>query len=383
MPIQELSVSGYRSIRQIRLKPRGITVLIGSHGCGRNNLYRVLPLLAKAAAGEFASSIAREGGVSAALWAGPQKRFGKHPEPRRLKFEIKTSRFHWVIECGLSQNASPESAPEATLEELPEAGALRLPVSRFLLDPEFRAESIWVTGPKGGRLLAMDRDGPFTSIRTAGGKMTSYPGPLQPSESALAQLREPHLYPEALSVRAEIAGWRFYDRFRTGEDAPLRHPRPGVLTPVLDPDGAELAAALQTIIEIGEAGTLREEISRALAGARLEVVSEHARLRLLLHRPGVLRPLEAVELSSGALCYLCLAAALLSPRPALLVGLKEPENGIHPDLLPSLARLIVRAARHSQLWISTHSVALAEKIEELSGAPPVRLTMVEGETRIG
>ena len=47
-----------------------------------------------------------------------------------------------------------------------------------------------------------------------------------------------------------------------------------------------------------------------------------------------------------------------------------------------LARLITAASRESQLWITTHSRALADRVAEFSGEEPVRLTMVEGETRI-
>ena len=60
--------------------------------------------------------------------------------------------------------------------------------------------------------------------------------------------------------------------------------------------------------------------------------------------PGILRPLEARELSDGTLRYLCLIAALLSPRPATLLALNEPEMSLHPELMQPLAELIVLAS---------------------------------------
>jgi predicted ATPase len=80
--------------------------------------------------------------------------------------------------------------------------------------------------------------------------------------------------------------------------------------------------------------------------------------------------------------FLCLCAALLSPRPPSLLALDEPETSLHPDLIDALARLIVRVSKHTQLWITTHSLPLADRIEQHSGMPRVRLSMVEGETKV-
>ena len=374
MAITGLSVSGYRSIRQIRLTLKQLNLLTGPSGCGTSGLYNAIPLLGKAATGGLARSVAEQGGMPLVLWAGVQKRFGHQPEPRRMILAVKTDRFGYEIQCGLPQGGSPDSG-------LGKDG-FPAPASQFLSDLEVESESIRLVGSHGRRTAVMDRQGALASIRNAEGRMVTCPASLNPSESVLSQVQTPHLYPELSALRSEIQQWRFYRRFRTDAGSPLRHPRIGVLTPVLSRDGADLAAALQTIVETGDAGALREEVERAFPGARLEVLSEQTRLRVVMHMPGVLRPLEATELSGGTLQYLCLAAALLSPRPPELLGLNEPETGMHPDLIASLAQLIVNASRRSQLWMTTHSPALVRNIEEISGEAPIRLTMAEGETRL-
>jgi predicted ATPase len=68
-----------------------------------------------------------------------------------------------------------------------------------------------------------------------------------------------------------------------------------------------------------------------------------------LRQHGLLRPLRASALSDGALRYLLLTAALLTPRPPTLLVLNEPETSLHPDLSPALARLIASASPHSQI----------------------------------
>ncbi len=52
---------------------------------------------------------------------------------------------------------------------------------------------------------------------------------------------------------------------------------------------------------------------------------------------GLLRPLSAAELSDGTLRYILLVAALLTPRPPVLMVLNGPETSLHPVLLAPLA----------------------------------------------
>ncbi len=67
-------------------------------------------------------------------------------------------------------------------------------------------------------------------------------------------------------------------------------------------------------------------------------------------------------MSDGTLRFLCLAVALLSPRPPAFLAINEPENSLHRDMLPALARLIIEASRYSQIWLTSHSAELAELI---------------------
>src|SRR5206468_12480153 len=127
---------------------------------------------------------------------------------------------------------------------------------------------------------------------------------------------------------------------------------------------------------------LKDAIHQALGGASLLIRPDDTQFKMSLQIPGLLRPLQPREFSDGQLRFLCLCAALLSPRPPSLLALNEPETSLHPDLIDALARLIVRASKYTQLWITTHSTPLAERIEEHSGLPRVRLAMVDGETKV-
>lgn len=76
------------------------------------------------------------------------------------------------------------------------------------------------------------------------------------------------------------------------------------------------------------------------------------------------RYIPATRLSDGTLRYLCLLSILLHPKPPPLVAIEEPELGLHPDLLPTVADLLVDASERTQLVVTTHSDILVDALTE-------------------
>ena len=72
----------------------------------------------------------------------------------------------------------------------------------------------------------------------------------------------------------------------------------------------------------------------------------------------------ATRLSDGTLRYLCLLAILCHPSPPPLICLEEPELGLHPDVLPTLAEFLKEAAERTQLIITTHSDVLVDAMSD-------------------
>ena len=141
-------------------------------------------------------------------------------------------------------------------------------------------------------------------------------------------------------------------------------------------------ASLATIREIGDADALRESVADAFPGATVTVTSNGGRFEVEMQQHGLLRPLKGAELSDGTLRYLLWIAALLTPRPPGLLVLNEPETSLHPDLLPALGRLIVRAADTTQIIVVSHAAGL---IDALQSEPDCHSIMFEkplGETSI-
>ncbi len=96
----------------------------------------------------------------------------------------------------------------------------------------------------------------------------------------------------------------------------------------------------------------------------------------------MLRSSSQSELSAGTLKYLLWVAALLTPHPLALMVSNEPETNLHPDLIPALAELILKASQTSQVWLVTHSLLLAQILSTYLDCTFINLVKENGETKI-
>ncbi len=370
--LNTLAIANYRSLLNLVIPLGNLNLITGSNASGKSNLYRALRLLAETAQGGVVNALAREGGLDSTFWAGPEKlsrrmRDGSVPvqggpkqRRARLRLGFSGDNFAYAISLGLPEPSS----------------------SAFSLDPEIKRECIWAGQSYRPASLLVDREGPIIKVRSER-RWQVIAQHTKSFDSMFSQIADPERTPEVVSLREEIRGWRFYDHFRSDPEAPARLPQLGTRTPVLHHDGRDLAAALQTIIEIGDASALEEAISDAFPGARLTIVMQRdGRFTMELRQEGLLRPLSGLELSDGTLRYLLWIAALLTPRPPPLMVLNEPETSLHPDLLPALARLITRAAQSTQVWVVSHATRLIAALEKSDQCNLIRLEKHLGQTRV-
>ena len=357
-----------------------LTVVTGANGTGKSSLYRALRLLADCGRGEVIGSLAREGGLQSALWAGPEQLSGRagpgregttRTRPVSLELGFASDDFGYLVDLGLPQMAGHRAVCVRAGPGDQARGGLRraghaAPVRRWCAAP--------ATSPR-----------PRSESGRGFDELTRS---LPPYRSVLAEYAHPHALPELPRCRDRLRDWRFYDGFRVDAAAPARQPQVGTRTPVLSDDGGDLAAAMQTIIEAGF-DDLARAVADAFDGATVSVAVNDGLFDLQLHQRGMLRPLRAAELSDGTLRFLLWAAALLSPRPPSLMVLNEPETSLHPDLVRPLATLIRTAAAKTQVLVVTHSRALLEYLdtapvgdEDRGAAWRSNCTRHWGETRV-
>lgn len=368
--ISRVAISGYRSLRDLRITLRQLTVVTGPNGSGKSSLYRALHLLADVAQGRVIQSLASEGGLSSTLWAGPEA-FARAMKGGELPIQ-GTRRKNPI---GLKLGFSGEDYGYAIDLGLPQVGS-----SMFSRDPEIKVEALWTGDLLGRSNVFASRVGPAVRTRNRNGEWQTLPQTLSFFESMMLHAADPRDAPELLTLRARMQDWRFYDQLRTDRDAPSRKPQVGTYCPVLSNDGHDLAAALQTIREIGDGAGLTATVGDAFPGASICVTESGGFFDVEMSQRGLLRPLKGAELSDGTLRFLLLSAVLLSPRPPTLMVLNEPETSLHSDLLPALARLIVRASRQSQIVVVTHAATLVSALAAEQSCHEIILEKELGET---
>jgi predicted ATPase len=369
--LHTVAVRGYRSLREVVIPLTSLTVVTGANGAGKSSVYRSLRLLADCARNEVIGSLAREGGLESVLWAGPEglggaRRTGRsqgttRTRPVALELGFSSDDFGYLIDLGLPQFAGPGSS--------------------FARDPEIKREVVFA-GPRlrpSATLVSRGRD--YAEVASESGRgFDEITRSLPPYRSVLAEYAHPGALPELAAVRDRLRGWRFYDGFRVDADAPARQPRIGTRTPVLSDDGADLAAAVQTIIEAGF-DDLARAVADAFDGATVSVAVNDGLFELQLQQRGMLRPLRTAELSDGTLRFLLWGAALLSPAPPSLMVLNEPETSLHPDLVGPLAAMIRAAATNAQVVVVTHSATMREHLAD-GGSSEIELHKDWGETQV-
>jgi predicted ATPase len=368
--LDTLAIAGYRSLRDLVVRLDTLNLVTGPNGSGKSNLYRALRLLAEIAQGRAIASLAREGGLQSTLWAGPeafsramrrseqpvQGTTRRHPVSLRLGFG--GDEFSYAIDLGLP---APPAGP-------------------FGGDPEIKRECLWNGPALRPSSVLVDRRGPLVKAREAQGDWAILTTQLPTFDSMMTHCADPRHTPEMLMLREEMRAWRFYDHFRTDALAPARLPQIGTHTPVLSHDGADLAAALQTIRYIGDGETLNAAVADAFPGSHVSVSMATGWFEVEMEQDGLLRPLKGAELSDGTLRYLLWVAALLTPRPPALLVLNEPETSLHPDLLPPLARLIAHASKRSQVVVVSHAPPLIDALQALPECHSIALAKRLGET---
>lgn len=153
--------------------------------------------------------------------------------------------------------------------------------------------------------------------------------------------------PTVVVARNEMANWRFLQF----EPTALRSPDPFRADRTVGANGSHLAATLHSLDRStnGSGHTRpapREAVARRVAELVQDVrdvwVDEDQKREqfTLMARLGDGTPHAARSLSDGTLRFLALAIIEQTPQSGGLYCLEEPENGIHPERIPAMLRLL-------------------------------------------
>lgn len=183
-------------------------------------------------------------------------------------------------------------------------------------------------------------------------------------QSILSQRKDPDQYPEVTYLGNQFSKAKLYREWDLGRNTEPRKPQkvdlPGDF---LSENADNLALVLNDLENRSETRrTINEYLNKFYDSA--EAVTSRLQggtVQIFVHERG-LKEIPGTRLSDGTLRYLCLLAVLCHPAPPPLICLEEPEMGLHPDILPTVAELLVNASSRTQLIVTTHSDVLVSAL---------------------
>ena len=329
---------------------RPLNVIIGPNGAGKSNLLESIALL-QSAPEQLLKPIREGGGVRDWLWKGGQ--------------------------------GTPTAALEVVLDNSKGPQRLRYQLAftevgqRFqIVDERIENEKpISAQHPQAYFYYHFNHGRPVLNVKNK--KRALQQEDLDLDKSILSQRRDPEQYPELTYLGQVLGKIRLYREWSFGRYTPPRLPQKADLpNEHLEPDGSNLGLVLNRLRRDPE---VKRRLLTALQALYdgiddYDVQIEGGTVQVFFHEGRFTIP--ATRLSDGTLRYLCLLAVLCHPNPPPLICIEEPELGLHPDVLPTLADLLKDASTRTQLIVTTHSDVL---VDAMSDQPEAVLVAEKGE----
>jgi predicted ATPase len=314
-----------------------LNVLIGPNGSGKSNLIETIGLL-QAAPTHLAAPVREGGGIRDWIWKG---------DPR------STASLDVVVDYPKSDQA------------LRHVIEFKESAQRFELISELIADADTSTpGADVKVYFRIHRGKPRLRTRL-GRERHLQRTDVTLDESILSQIKDPNQYPEITWLGSVYPRMRLHREWWFGRCSPLRQPQKADQpNDFLVPDGTNLGLVLNRLgLESSVKRPLLENLRELYDGIEdYQLLIEGGTVQVFLQESGFTIP--ATRLSDGTLRYLCLLAILCHPSPPPLVCIEGPELGLHPDVLPTIARLLQEAATKTQLVVTTHSDILIDQFSE-------------------
>jgi predicted ATPase len=327
-----------------------LNVLIGPNASGKSNLIDCLWLL-KSLAGDSWRSFQRRERFRDWLWKG-------EVEQTWCEFEL-----NWDDGTGLpplqyNLTLGSEEGRATVINEI--IGIRKFPNKEYEFTGNLKNPKILNHKPKKGVGHGGDKPVLEEMERVY----------LRRDQSILSQLRDVERYPYIAHLADWFSGIRLYRDWVFGRYASAREAQPIELQDeYLEEDAGNLGAVLKRLKAHPVSRPKVDAAIRALYDGITELLirnyeSEEKVTFLVTEESG--RVIPASRLSDGTIRYLSLLAILCDPNPAPFVCIEEPELGLHPDLIPTIAELLIDASERTQLIVTTHS---ADLITALGSVP--------------
>lgn len=382
--IRRIAVTGYKSLRDVELTLKPLTVIIGPNAAGKSNLFDALHLLKRivrsrtlaeafeAHRGDPIEAFSFDAEGISGLLKRDEARFALEVDVELSESVIRRTEARIRVYSAQSKANGDERSRSPITERYlryrvavaitPSTGVLRV-VDESL--SALKQEKSGALTPDERRKPFLERVGDRLRLRMEGqARPTEYEINLSYAVASLP-VHPPH-YPHLIAFQEELESWQFY----YFEPRLMREENPLKEAHRLTPSGGDLAAFYYTLkhghpLQFDNIQRVLREIVPSLQAVGVDL-TEDGRLRLKVHEMVDDQSVEfsAKVVSEGTLRLLGLMAILTHHSPASVVALEEPENGVHPRRLQLIAKMLQNASEHRQILVNTHSPILPQYFEE-------------------
>lgn len=337
-----------------------LNVLIGPNASGKSNLIEVLSLLATTP-GDLQAPIREGGGIRDWLWKGTSDApiatvdvtvgYPSGPTALRYRLSFTETRTRFEVSDESVENERPTNSHDNK--------------------PYF-----YYRYQEGHPVLNVKGDTvPQRNLKRED---------IKPDQSILSQRRDPDSYPELTYLASHFEQISLYREWNLGRRTPPRLPqKPDLRQDRLLEDASNLGLVLSDLLNQPEVKDRIVEGMRDFYPSFQDVITpvSGGTVQIFFREKGLRQNVPATRLSDGSLRYLCLLTVLCHPTPPPVIGIEEPELGLHPDVIPEVAKLLVEASKRSQLLVTTHSDALVDALSDIPEAVTV-CEKIDGVTHL-
>ena len=320
----------------------GVNLLLGINGSGKTSFIRSLKLLYESVVGDGLEQLINSwGGYSAIVNANGDNK-------------SECISISYVFDALKIKEFIPNS---------PFAKDVKYTITLFPVGSTSYSlcESLYAVNNKRLSYISFRNGDGYVSMRTEDGQIVqdNYKGEdISSKELVLRQISNPQRYQPSHTIRKCIENLSVYSTF---DLRPLHRPTDYDQGKRLLASGNNLPYLLNNLknqhsFDFEKIEELMKDVNPNYKSIDFSLLG--SQIYLSIREKNIGHTIDALHMSDGTLRFLLLLSIFCNPNRGYIIGMDEPETGLHPDMIKSVANILKQAAKSTQLILATHSPLL-------------------------